>query len=125
MGYAALATTGLSKLELNASNTGVFTGIQVGEFSTILHAQQARTPHSRACRAALPPAEADAAAQSAGPWRGPPAAGARQAIRPGDDELARETWSRGRQADPDAIHAASETAKAAIAEALEPELRAL
>ncbi len=44
---------------------------------------------------------------------------------PGDDELARETWARGRQADPDAIHAASETAKTALAEALEPELRAL
>ena len=44
---------------------------------------------------------------------------------PGDDELARETWARGRQADPDAIHEASEAAKSALAEALEPELRAL
>ncbi|SDW10363.1 aminopeptidase N [Albimonas donghaensis] len=44
---------------------------------------------------------------------------------PGEDEIARETWSRGRPADPDAIHAAAKAARKALAEALEPELRGL
>ncbi len=44
---------------------------------------------------------------------------------PGEDEIAREVWARGRPADPDAIHAGAEAAKDQLAEALEPELRAL
>ena len=44
---------------------------------------------------------------------------------PSEDEIARETHARGGAADPDAIHAAADAAKAALAEALEAELRAL
>ncbi|TVQ56072.1 MAG: aminopeptidase N [Rhodobacteraceae bacterium] len=44
---------------------------------------------------------------------------------PGEDELARETAARGEPADPEAIHAARERLQRAVAERLEPLLRAL